>query len=75
MIPVLLVTGVVLLIIGGLSVYMWLNEGEQMVQGMDTTSAAGNAKWFAIASFPLAVILLIGAAMFRRDVKRHEDGQ
>ena len=71
MVPILLVTGILLLFLGGVVMFM-------MREAADTYSGAGMLnnpvlkRVMVITSFPLGAILMVGAWLFRADVKRGE---
>ncbi len=64
MIPLLVVVGIMLFVVGVICLKLGLNEASRQVE---------NFKWLALAAFPLGAILLLGAWLFHRDVKRADN--
>ena len=71
MIPILLITGILLLLLGG--VVMFLTRGA--TEGYTGSGMLGNPalkRIMVITSFPLGAILMVGAFLFHKDIKRGE---
>ncbi|HUU22307.1 MAG TPA: hypothetical protein VM389_07195 [Phycisphaerae bacterium] len=74
MIPLLLVTGVLLFVLGGAALALQGSLESAETAGQGSLLASKSARWSAVAAFPLGAILLLGAWLFRRDVRRAEKG-
>ena len=73
MVPILLVTGILLLILGGIVAVMMRQTDPTMV--IDDGTLLNNPMFkrvMVITAFPLGAILLVGAWLFRADLKRAE---
>ncbi|MFP4105915.1 MAG: hypothetical protein ACLFVU_07455 [Phycisphaerae bacterium] len=69
MVPVLLVTGLILELIGGLSLIIFL-QGKQNVDAVSDSAFADYAPMFMAVSFPLGFILLVGAFLFIAQLRK-----
>jgi len=72
MVPILLVTGILLLLLGGIVTVMMRQVDADMYTGAGLLQDPGFKKIMVITAFPLGAILLIGAWLFRADLKRAE---
>ena len=72
MVPILVVTGVLLLILGGIVTFMMRQGDADLPAGTGMLNDPGFKRIMVIAAFPLGAILLIGAWLFRADLKRGE---
>jgi hypothetical protein len=72
MVPILLVTGLLLLLLGGIVAYMMRQADPDMYTGTGILNDPGFKKIMVMTSFPIGAILLVGAWMFRADLKRGE---
>jgi|GEM_PF-2350776 len=72
MVPILLVTGILLLVLGGIVAYMMRQGDADLYTGTGILHDPGFKKIMVITSFPLGAILMIGAWIFRADLKRAE---
>lgn len=72
MVPILLVTGILLLLLGGIVAYMMRQGDPDMYTGTGILNDPGFKKIMVMTSFPIGAILLVGAWMFRADLKRGE---
>jgi len=70
MVPILLVTGVLLIVLGGIVAFMMTGQEEGMYTGSDMFHDPGLKRIMVITAFPLGAILFIGAWLFRADLKR-----
>jgi len=73
MVPILLVTGVLLMILGGVVAFMMRQGDPSMV--IDDGTLLNNPmfkKVMVIGAFVIGAILLVGAWLFRADIKRGE---
>jgi hypothetical protein len=72
MVPILLVTGVLLLLLGGIVMVMMRQVDPEMYTGEGLFNNPRFKQIMVITAFPLGAILLIGAWLFRADLKRAE---
>ncbi len=72
MVPILMVTGIILLILGGIVTFMMKQGDPDLYTGTGLLNDPGFKRIMVITSFPLGAILLIGAWLFRADLKRAE---
>ncbi|MDP6545683.1 MAG: hypothetical protein QGH60_16995 [Phycisphaerae bacterium] len=72
MVPILLVTGILLMILGGIVGVMMRKAGPSPYHDTGGFDGVSFKKIMVIASFVIGAILLIGAWMFGADIKRGE---
>ena len=72
MAPILLVTGVLLLILGGIVTFMMRQGDADLYTGAGMLHDPVFKRIMVITAFPLGAILLVGAWLFRADLKRGE---
>ena len=72
MVPILVVTGVLLLALGGIMMFMMRQGDAYDYTGAGMLHDPGFKRIMVIAAFPLGAILLVGAWLFRADLKRGE---
>ncbi|MDP6044867.1 MAG: hypothetical protein QGG25_04600 [Phycisphaerae bacterium] len=72
MVPILLITGLLLLFLGGVVAYMMSDVPADAYTGEGLLNDPGVKRIMVITAFPLGAILMIGAWLFRADVKRSE---
>ena len=71
MVPILLVTGILLLFLGGVVMFM-MRGATDAYTGAGMLNNPALKRIMVITSFPLGAILMVGAWLFRADVKRGE---
>ena len=72
MVPILVVTGILLLALGGIVTVMMRQVDADMYTGAGLLQDPGFKRIMVFTAFPLGAILLIGAWLFRADLKRAE---
>ena len=72
MVPILVVTGILLLALGGIMMFMMRQGDAYDYTGAGMLHDPGFKRIMVITSFPLGAILLVGAWLFRMDLKRGE---
>ncbi|MDP6633440.1 MAG: hypothetical protein QGG42_00905 [Phycisphaerae bacterium] len=72
MVPILLITGVLLLFLGGIVAFMMRGSSADAYTGSGMLNNPTLKRIMVITSFPLGAILLVGAWFFRADIKRGE---
>ena len=72
MVPILLVTGVILLALGGLVAYLMSQGAGDAYTGSGAMDDPGMKRIMVFAAFPLGAIMLIGAWFFHMDIKRSD---
>ena len=72
MVPILLVTGILLLLLGGIVMFMMREAPVDAYTGSGLLNDPGLKRIMVITSFPLGAILMVGAWLFRADIKRGE---
>ncbi|MCP4375200.1 MAG: hypothetical protein GY794_03330 [bacterium] len=71
MVPILLITGILLLVLGGIVAFM-LRPVDPGYGDSGMLNNQNFRKIMAMAAFPLGAILMLGAWLFRADIKRSE---
>jgi len=72
MVPILLITGVLLLMLGGVVAWMMRDVPADAYTGEGVLNNPAVKRIMVITAFPLGGILMIGAWLFRSDLKRAE---
>lgn len=72
MVPLLLVSGVLLFVLGGAASFVVF--GDEAPRAEDALLSLGARKLLVLAAFPLGAILLLGAWLFHLEVRRSNGG-
>ena len=71
MVPILLITGILLLFLGGIVMFM-MRDATDAYTGSGMLGNPALKRMMVITSFPLGAILMVGAFLFHKDIKRGE---